>query len=1517
MSISLDDLKAKVRAAASGGNFSLTASQLGSAEIDALSANVFPDGTIKLSGAGEPSESDGGNAITVVGTGVDLPFAGMAVEIKFFLAGGDAALSLTATGDAGWKLQRSFPVLSTSVLAGFSFLASAPPRLRLDSQGNADAPAAVTFEGLLDLNAASAGLASLIGRTEQPLTGANGVQKSGKVLSRVELTASVSEQVNLIIVTVEKLTFTVGSDLVYNALDDKLTAVPYVGLGATFPFSAQGQDYGLPVAVRIADFGRDFRFSADVTSAIDAGLQEISKLTNDVGLGDFIPPDFKLEDVIKLDEFFFDFSVAGSAKLTLIGVGVSSAAPWKILHLDASDKDLQAENVRLSFRLRDPFGTKQPWLALLGDVRLGDAGVLEISSFYPNFSVEAALKEGTILRFDELMRDFVGADASIPPINVYALMFKVSAGQFSLLADMQGFWAIGDSPVAVEAIRLEIENGGGKTRAAAAATFSVAGVDVSLSAQYLGAAGGWIFEGSTGAGQAIPIGRVIEDLAGKFGGITLPGAVADLVVENLKVRLDTGRKEFAFGCESKFRADDTDVDITVNLTVKDAGNAYTKDFAGTLKVGGYDFTLHFVQNAASDLFVATYRPDVAGRALDVKQLVASVSSAVAAYVPEGLSVELKDVLFAYGKTTQAGAQAGTQTGTQTGAQATPAKLIFGLDIGTGINLSNLPLVGQEFPKDATVGVDDLQILFISQGLAEADVTSFNNLIPDGVTKLPVPTTQQGATQSGGASGPTTTTTTTAVAIQQGFNVSAKLNFGGSPQVFSMPSSGTAATTGAQTGTQTGTTGATTPAQASDGAKWFALQKTFGPVYFEKVGVQYQDAAVWFLLNASLSAAGLTLSLDGLGVGSAVDKFDPKFKLRGLGVDYKGGGAIEIGGSFLRVEATAPDGTKYDEYDGAAVLKAEAFTLSAIGSYAKLGGHPSLFVYAVLDYPLGGPSFFFVTGLAAGFGYNRALVVPSIDKVAQFPLVSEAVNSTGIRNSLTTELQNLRTYIPPTVGETFLAVGVKFTSFKLIDSFVLLTVSFGTKFEVNVLGLSTLVVPTPEAGNVVTPLAEVQMAVKATYRPDDGFLGVQAQLTAASYLLSRNCKLTGGFAFYSWVSGPHKGEFVQTLGGYHPSFRAPDYYPQVPRLGFNWRVDSRLTLKGEAYYALTASALMAGGLLQATWDSGDLKARFTAAADFVISWKPYHYDAKISIEASVSYTFNFFGRHTINVDVGARLHIWGPEFAGTATIDISVISFDVSFGSGKSQTPQPISWGTFKGSFLPADDSVCGISLKGGLVSVPQESGGVDWVVNPKEFVIVTDSVIPAMSAFVGKSTTPFDASHATAFGVGSMAVTAKDLSTSHTVTIRGDGGSSEDGFELKHFDFEPVLKRVPVGLWGQSLTPSIKGQAFVEDALTGFEIRPKDATKPGVTADIPTDTLRYDPETVTDAYAWDAAAPFVATADDDAARREAIRKSLTGDAASKAREQLLSELGVVAAINLSPSVADSFTVAPLVEAVPS
>ena len=65
----------------------------------------------------------------------------------------------------------------------------------------------------------------------------------------------------------------------------------------------------------------------------------------------------------------------------------------------------------------------------------------------------------------------------------------------------------------------------------------------------------------------------------------------------------------------------------------------------------------------------------------------------------------------------------------------------------------------------------------------------------------------------------------------------------------------------------------------------------------------------------------------------------------------------------------------------------------------------------------------------------------------------------------------------------------------------------------------------------------------------------------------------------------------TVGGYHSDFKVPAHYTQmqqVPRLAINWQVSSALSIKGDAYFALTPSALMAGAPLVVVDESARIK-----------------------------------------------------------------------------------------------------------------------------------------------------------------------------------------------------------------------------------------------------------------------------------------------------------------------------------------
>jgi hypothetical protein len=982
---------------------------------------------------------------------------------------------------------------------------------------------------------------------------------------------------------------------------------------------------------------------------------------------------------------------------------------------------------------------------------------------------------------------------------------------------------------------------------------------------------------------SVSLGKIVSEL----GGTAIP-ALNDIEFSDFGVSANRTAPTSAFNysfygrVEAAFPILDHQLSSSLHLAVNKSGNdPYKIDLGGGLTIGEQVFTFSLNLGKPNSSFDAKWQNN--GTPFGFGEIASAFGWDSMPALPEGLDLGLKAADFTYHFGTKAirvnaeSVNYGKLVFASLIPSAGPNKgkrvYLFALDPPLSIKFNELPAVGEHLPKD--MGVEKLQIIAASAALDKNDLAELKQLgvksefpvsLGDGLTL--VATLKMGEKDS----------------RQFVIPLTAKSVEPKPPALAATDVAALAALTG--------------PAYGSD-AKWLTLNKTLGPVHLDKVGVQYHDSTLNFLLNADVSAAGLTLSVDGLSAGSSLTELKPKFNLRGLGIDYKNE-AVEIGGALIR--------TASGSFDGAALIKTKQFTLSALGSYTKYKDQPSLFIYAFLDYPLGGPSFFFVTGLAAGFGYNRRLIAPSVDKVADFPLVKQAVTGRDIAPKGVAEaLESLHNDVPPSIGDIFLALGVRFNSFKLVDSFALLTFEFGNRFVVNLMGVSTAVVPKPEKGEAVTPLARVQIAWKATYNPDEGCLAIDARLTPNSYILSKDCHLSGGYAFYSWFTGPNRGDFVQTLGGYHPDFEKimPAHYPRVPRLAFDWRVSNSLTIQGDAYYALTGSALMAGGHLEVLFRQGELRAWLKLGADFLIAWKPYHYDARLYVNVGASYTFdiNLLFTHvriTISVDVGANLHLWGPDFSGTAHIDISVISFTIAFGAGASQQPQAITeWSTFQQSFLP-EKNVCSIAVQDGLIRKMEEDREERWIINPKDLSLLVNSAIPFKTAFSKKNDTEnlVKAGSNVAFGVRPMAKSASDFKSSLKITVsRND--QPADG----QLSYTVIEKAVPKGLWegvsDKDLTPNLDRETLLKRVPSAIEIKPATEPVEGPSATIDLEVFTYSEEKYYQdndrakeyAYKWEPPGGFDPRTDagDAEARRNLIA---AGVESNPARAALLKDLGL-------------------------
>jgi Family of unknown function (DUF6603) len=1462
--------------------------------LDTLSAGLAaalgpflpPGGQLVLDQVTDRTETADG--VSVTGTGTTEPVTGLTVTAVFAAVAGDVTLHLRAAGGPSWSFGTSLPRLGGTLLDALRFSA---PALSFDWTGGDPAAAHLAFAG--DLTTAT-GLAIpdlVLPPVGSALTGSVTVAPAPDTASAFgtdrwpDVTlAGPTRQLDLGPLHVTGIHYRTTADPGLTVALGEPAYEPGLSVAGTLPVHLDAANRSIAISAELLGPADAALFAADFTDVGELRLQDVGAF---LGQALSVPFPFEVPGAVRLARVELLYTSAAANPVGRLAATVHLGARWAI-----TDR-LTIAGIDTTFTW-EPAG---PSVAATGLIDIAGVASLEVHADSRTRMIGARLRAGDPpLPVRTVYTALGGGDAThLPDLTVqrYESTATLPATDAPLtvssLLQLGGAWHITDA-VVLSGVSFEVSHSSASTTFEAAATFGVDTIDVSVRAGYDSTAG-WRFAGETGAGQQIPVGTLVDALNRQFGrtdprsgGIELPAPLAGLTVSNLRAEFGTNSTDVTFGAEATFPVGaDRSADILISIAVTKGANGYEGRFGGTLTIGELAFDLRFAASSTDTRFAATYRATGAARTIPVGRLATAVSADLAALVPTDLAIELTDAILAVDRTA-----AGTA-------------VLVGLDLGARLELSGLPLVGQVLPADQTASIENLRLLVATGDLDRAGVAAINALLPDGVAKLPVPPAAPGPEPA-----------TPAVAVARGLTVSARLNLGGTAQALALPVTASGATGGGggpgAGGDRPATPAAPVAVTSSDTAKWFTLQRTLGPLYLARIGVRYQDAVLWVLLDASLSALGLTVSLDGLALGSPVTRFDPRFDLRGLGIDYRSP-AIEIGAAFLRTTVQDDRGRSYDEYDGAAVLKAKALTLSAIGSYAYLDGHPSLFIYAVLDYPIGGPSFFFVTGLAAGFGYNRALIVPPVEGVAQFPLVAEATKGAAPQAAtgspaqrVAAELAGLRSAVPPSIGENFLAVGIRFTSFQMLDSFALLTVAFGERFEVNLLGLSTLVVPprVPGDGAVVPPLAELQLALKASFVPDDGFLGVAAQLTAASYLLSRDCHLTGGFAFCCWFGGtgapaPHAGDFVLTLGGYHPSFAVPEHYPRVPRLGLNWKVSEQFAVKGESYFALTPSMLMCGLVLDATWTSGDLRAWFHAGADFLVAWKPYHYDAHAYATLQVSYTFELFGTHEIRLDASADLHLWGPSFSGTARVNLSVIQFDIAFGEAKPDAPPGIGWPEFKASFLPAGG--CSVALRGGLVRRPAGAAPGDLgVVNPKQFVLVTDSVIPATAAVAGRAI-DLSGLGLSQVGVAPMALPAGKLTASHIIEIRLNGARVEQ----EYFGFTPVIKRLPAALWGAKLTPDLGDADFVERALAGFEIRPGAGAEPTAGATVARDDWQYADAPTTPTYRWGAAARPLGG---EPARAPTVRDTIA--AAAGARSRLLAALGITAPVNVDASVADAF-----------
>ncbi|MDQ0896368.1 MULTISPECIES: DUF6603 domain-containing protein [unclassified Paenibacillus] len=500
--------------------------------------------------------------------------------------------------------------------------------------------------------------------------------------------------------------------------------------------------------------------------------------------------------------------------------------------------------------------------------------------------------------------------------------------------------------------------------------------------------------------------------------------------------------------------------------------------------------------------------------------------------------------------------------------------------------------------------------------------------------------------------------------------------------------------------------------------WFPVQQTLGPLTIRRIGIGMSGTDFRFdtRIDGLVSLFGVELELLDLHASVPfISGPDVATLLQGMDLTYDLDPMKISGGLLMESE---------NKFGGSASIETLKRSIDAIGQYEQIDGEDSLFVYASLDQHLGGPPYMYVTGISLGFGINRRFKEPTVEEVNVVPLMDRD-------DQMNRVLTKLKQWIVAETGSNWLAVGLDFNTFELIESKMLLIGQMSKELELILLGKSTLDLPKKSGHD--NKFVHVEALLKGVWKPSQGFAGISSTLTEDSFLFSKNCKLGGDFAAWFWYGENFNGDFAISLGGYHPKFQVPSHYPRLDRLSLNWDIGG-FVLKGSSYFAITPACTMGGGSFELAYDKNNVYLGFIAYADFLLEWKPFYVDAAVGVtvrgqvKTKVKGVLKWFERF-LKIEFGTTFELWGPPTGGKVLLDCFACTIPISFGERKKQQHQLLdekSETEFM-KMLPDPDHPLRIHASSGLIGKMPTTSIDDpdtWKIGADQFSFAIESEFP-------------------------------------------------------------------------------------------------------------------------------------------------------------------------------------------------
>ncbi|KAH6611486.1 hypothetical protein Trco_001506 [Trichoderma cornu-damae] len=605
------------------------------------------------------------------------------------------------------------------------------------------------------------------------------------------------------------------------------------------------------------------------------------------------------------------------------------------------------------------------------------------------------------------------------------------------------------------------------------------------------------------------------------------------------------------------------------------------------------------------------------------------------------------------------------------------------------------------------------------------------------------------------------------------------------------------------------------------------KRNLGTLAISNIGFRYDGNTLAILMDAAIAFGPVALDLMGFTLGlrfvkdngaktnlQSLEWQDAAVSIDGLGIQLERP-PLTIAGALLREKSADTD-----MYAGALTVGFTQWLVQAAGFYGVMGkqGDPrrfkTLFACAMLRGPIMNiAGFAEISGLTGAFGYNIDLTLPTLQNIASFPLLSPSsvgdgeggpVGPAQLVEKLLPRPGERGPFFNPQDGAMFAAAGLTVTAFQMLEITALVAMQWAPRVQVALIGLAKCDMPSAKAE---FKFAHLELGILATVDIDAGLMKLEAQLSPSSWILHRNCHLTGGFALYFWFGGGQT-DWVVSMGGYHRAYLVPAHYPRPERLRISWSIDSSLSIAGEAYFAVTPKVCMGGLRLRAALSLGALSAWFDASADFLITYAPFRFVGTVSISVGVRFSMDvWFVTVSIAVEVSARLALMGPPLSGIVHVDFWVFGFDIAFGDangaegGAAALSLPAFWDLVtqaesKSAEETGTKEAHLFSCTKGLLTQnkPETKAADPWLVRSGLFQFTVECQFAVESASVNDE--PAKAPDPDKTTINGIYARPMQVTQSVESTLEVDIGKT-DAARVKGWKATLAWKDVPTALWGQ------------------------------------------------------------------------------------------------------------------------